>query len=92
MQSDAVPAGRGRPAGRLAVAHDDGVVVGVDLGGHHAIVVLMSAAGDILDRSQTPVDLAVGPAGVLEIIAGYVTEMSLAEPMRSRVLAEAVRV
>jgi predicted NBD/HSP70 family sugar kinase len=38
----------------------------------------MSSVGDIIDRVQTPIDLAEGPVSVLELIARHIEAMSVA--------------
>jgi len=58
----------GRPPSRIAFNADAGVVLALDLGATHGTAAVTNLSGNILDSLTRPLDIADGPASVLDSI------------------------
>ncbi len=75
-----VPAGAaassgGRPPARVAFNPLARVVLGIDLGATHGTVAVADLAGSVLAAVTTPIDIADGPALVLDAVVGAAVEL-----------------
>ncbi|NLA09145.1 MAG: ROK family transcriptional regulator [Microbacteriaceae bacterium] len=56
----------GRPPARIAFNPRAGIVLAIDLGATHATIAIVDLAGGILGSRSSPLDIAAGPAAVLD--------------------------
>ena len=71
----------GRRPRLLSVRAGDGVILGADLGGHHARLAAMDRAGRPQAVHDLAIDGAAGPEPILEQVTGALTEIGAGRPI-----------
>ncbi|GLW10455.1 transcriptional regulator [Microtetraspora sp. NBRC 13810] len=72
----------GRRPRLLSVRDGDGVILGADLGGHHGRVAVLDGTGRPQRIEDIDLDIAAGPAPVLERVAEALGELCAGRPVR----------
>ncbi|MFC5830702.1 ROK family transcriptional regulator [Nonomuraea insulae] len=71
----------GRRPRILTVRGGAGVVLGADLGGHHGRIAVLDASGRLRTVRDIELEIAAGPASVLEQVVGALTELAAGRPV-----------
>src|SRR3569833_1873568 len=71
----------GRRPRLLSVRAGDGVILGADLGGHHARLAAMDRAGRPQAVHDHAIDVAAGPEPIQEQVTGALTEIGAGRPI-----------
>ncbi|AHI01821.1 ROK family protein [Kutzneria viridogrisea] len=73
----------GRRPRLLRLCSNGAVVVGVDLGSHHARLGVLDLGGALLEVREDPLDLALGPARTIGRLAEAIREVAGDRPVRA---------